>query len=175
MKKLLGVAAMLLLAASVSHAQTSGTDHTTLTVAVGSEAAITLGTTSPFSSVGIFGDYVTSTPFTYFIRTGTTTGSGTITLQVTSDFAPLGGPSVGSPKTAGDALNYTCTVQSPGTACTGTVAAALTTTNVATFGANAQSARGGNATNSVAWTLTNDPAYAQGSYSATVTFTISAS
>jgi hypothetical protein len=44
---------------------------------------------------------------------------------------------------------------------------------VATFGAGASSAIAGN-TGSVAWSLVNDPKYAQGSYSVTATFTISA-
>jgi hypothetical protein len=44
---------------------------------------------------------------------------------------------------------------------------------VATFGAGASSAVAGNS-GSVAWTLTNDPLYHTGAYSATVTFTISA-
>jgi hypothetical protein len=44
---------------------------------------------------------------------------------------------------------------------------------VGTFGAAAHSAVAGNS-GSVAWTLTDDPAYGTGTYAATVTFTISA-
>ena len=46
-------------------------------------------------------------------------------------------------------------------------------TNVATFGADNRSLFAGNS-ETVAWTLTNDPKYKTGAYSATVTFTISA-
>jgi hypothetical protein len=47
---------------------------------------------------------------------------------------------------------------------------------VATFGADAHTATfPGGDTATTTWTLTNDPKYKTGSYSATVTFTISAS
>jgi hypothetical protein len=111
---------------------------------------------------------------TYFIRTSPTSGSGSIVLQVTTDFSPSGGPSVGTPPTTGDALTYNCTVSSPGTACTGPLTAKTSgTTSVASFGADAHSALAGN-TASVSWSLTNDPLYKVGTYNATVTFTISA-
>jgi hypothetical protein len=45
-------------------------------------------------------------------------------------------------------------------------------TNVATFGTDAHSSISGNSA-SVAWSLTNDPTYQTGPYTATVTFTIS--
>jgi hypothetical protein len=78
---------------------------------------------------------------------------------------------VASPN-AGDSLTYTCTVAAPGTACSGSQTASTTaSTPVASFGADAHAT--GNA-GSVAWSLTNDPLYPTGSYSATVTFTISA-
>jgi hypothetical protein len=44
---------------------------------------------------------------------------------------------------------------------------------VVTFGADAKSAMAGNS-GSVDWTLTNDPQYSTGTFTATVTFTISA-
>jgi hypothetical protein len=46
-------------------------------------------------------------------------------------------------------------------------------TNMATFGANAHSTKTGD-NGTVSWTLTNDPLYETGSYTATVTFTINA-
>jgi len=81
---------------------------------------------------------------------------------------------VATPPTAGDTLAYTCTVAAPGTACVGSVTSSTAAaTSVATFGANAHSAKVGNS-GSVDWTLTDDPLYETGSYSATVTLTISA-
>jgi hypothetical protein len=178
MKKNLFLTALgLLLAASVAHAQLGGTTGTTsVSVAVAAEAALTVNTTTTtLSSTGTnFSSYTGSTSLTYFIRTTPSSGSGSIVLKVTTDFAPTGGPSVGSPPTSGDALKYTCTVSSPGTACSGTqTSSTSSTTSVATFGADAHSTFAGNSA-SVSWTLTNDPLYKVGTYSATVTFTIAA-
>jgi hypothetical protein len=144
-------------------------------VTIGAEAAIEINTTTTTLTAGSsFADYTGTTNYTYKIRTTATSGSGSITLKVTTDFAPAGGPSVATPPTAGDALDYTCTVTSPGTACSGTQTSSTTSsTPVTTFGAGAKSAVGGN-TGTVAWTLTDDPQYATGAYAATVTFTISA-
>lgn len=150
---------------------------TTLNVSVGPEAALTVNTGSTtLANTGTnFGtDYTGSTSLTYKIRTTKTTGTGTLSLKVSGDFAPAGGPSVATPPSSGDALSYTSTVSAPGTAATGsTNATTSTSTNIGTFGAGANSAKAGNSA-SVSWTLTNDPAYSVGSYSATVTFTISA-
>lgn len=147
-----------------------------ISVTVGAEAAIQVDTsTTSLANVGtIFNSYTGTTSLTYKIRTTKTGGSGSITLQVTSDFSPAGGPSVATPPTAGDTLAYTCTVASPGLACTGSQTSSTTAaTPVAAFGADAHSAVAGTSGTSVFWTLQNDPAYKTGSYSATVTFTIS--
>jgi hypothetical protein len=61
------------------------------------------------------------------------------------------------------------------TACTGSVTASTASQmNVTSFGADARSLITGNSA-TVNWTLTNDPKYKTGSYSATATFTISVS
>jgi len=153
----------------------SGT--TTLSVVVGPEAAIQINTsTSSLTASGstFTNDFTGTTAFTYKVRTTKTGGTGNIGVQVTSDFSPGSGPSVASPPSTGDTLSYTCTVTSPGTGCTGSQNASTTaSTSVATFGADAHSAKAGN-TGSVSWDLTNDPKYGTGTYTATVTFTISA-
>ena len=176
-KQLLVTALGLLLTASLAHAQLgAGTGTTSVSVAVAAEAALTAitGTSTLTSSGTNFSTYTGTTSLTYFIRTTPTSGSGSIVLKVTTDFAPTGGPSVASPPTGTDALTYNCTVSSPGTACTGPLTAKTTaTTSVATFGADAHSAFAGNSA-SVSWSLTNDPVYKVGTYTATVTFTISA-
>ena len=153
---------------------TSGTANVSVTVAA--EAAISIGSssTSLTSSGTLFSNYAGSTNFTYKIRTTQTTGSGNIQLQITTDFNGTGGPKVATPPTVGDTLTYTCTVASPATACSSSQTASTTSqTSVATFGADAHSAQAGNS-GSVSWTLTNDPQYKTGSYTATATFTISA-
>jgi len=172
--------AMLVISATLltlsAHAQFNTTGTTTVSVTVAAEASIEVNTaTTTLANVGtIFNAYTGTTNFTYKVRTTKTGGSGTITLEVTSDFSPANGPSVATPPTAGDALTYTCTVSAPGTGCTGSLTSSTSAaTSVATFGANAHSANAGN-TGSVAWSLSDDPTYQTGAYSATVTYTISA-
>jgi hypothetical protein len=183
MKKFILPVFALLLTPSLAHAQlgtSTGTTNVNVTVAAEAALNITTGTTSLTSAGTNFSNYTGTTNLAYFIRTTAVGGSGSITLQVTSDFSPVNGPSVATPPTAGDALKYTCTVAAPGnngtaTACVGSVTSATASaTSVATFGTDARSLIGGN-TASMVWALTNDPKYKTGSYSATVTVTISAS
>jgi hypothetical protein len=173
----------VLLAASMVQAQVgTSTATTTLGVGVTAEAALNINTsnTSLTSTGNNFANYTGTTNFTYYIRTSPSSGSGTVTLKVTGDFSPAGGPSVATPPTAGDKLTYSCTVSTPGssggvTNCpASTVASFTTSTLVGTFGADARSIITGNS-GSVNWALTNDPAYKANTYSATITFTISAS
>jgi len=165
---------VLLALAGLAQAQT-GT--TTLSVVVGPEAALTVNTSTTNLSTAstTFGNPFTGTTnLTYQIRTTKTSGTGSVTLKVTADFGGAGGPSVAVPPSTGDALSYTCTVSAPGTACTGTQTASTTAaTPLGTWGAGASSTKAGNSA-SVAWSLTDDPVYAQGTYTATATFTISA-
>ncbi len=176
MKRILTLAAVMFCAASLAHAQLGSTSPTNiLSVAVVAEGGLSVGGsgTTSLTETGNFANYTGTTSMTYYIRTSETGGTGSITAKITTDFAPTGGPSVASPAT-GDALNYGCTVALPGTACTGPVTASTsTTTSVATFSAGAHSAKAGNSA-SVAWTLPNDPTYKANTYTATVTFTISA-
>ncbi|MGD0459132.1 MAG: hypothetical protein ABSC21_15465 [Terriglobia bacterium] len=181
MKKILTlVGVALLLTAPLARAQLgSSTGTTTVSVAVGAEAALNITNSStPLTSAGTnFTNYTGSTGLTYFVRTTQSGGSGSITLKVTSDFSPANGPSVTTPPNSGDKLAYTCTLTGAGTACSSSVTASTSSsTSVATFGADAHTVTfPGGDTATTAWTLTNDPKYKTGSYSATVTFTISAS
>jgi hypothetical protein len=175
----LAMAAVLLaaLGAISAYGQTfAGTGTTTLSVTVGPEASIAINTssTSLSTSGGLFADFTGTTNFTYKVRTTQSTGAGSIVLEITSDFNGTGGPKVASPPSPGDALMYTCTVASSATGCGSAQTASTTsTTSVATFAPDAHSMKSGDA-GSVGWTLTNDPVYKTGSYSATATFTISA-
>jgi len=175
---LIALAVVMLVLAGTAHAQFNTTGTTTLSLTVAAEASLRIDTTTTTlaTSGSLFNnDYTGTTNYTYKIRTTKSGGSGAITLKVTSDFSPSpGGPSVGAPASTGDALTYTCSITSPGTACTGSLTASTTAgTSVSTFGADAKSALGGN-TGSVGWNLTNDPQYSTGTYTAVVTFTISA-
>jgi hypothetical protein len=168
----------LLLTVPRAQAQTgSPTGTTTVSVTIGPQAGLNITNSStPLTPSGSnFNLFTGTTAMTYFVRTTTTGGGGSITMKVTSDFSPTGGPSVASPLTTADALTYTCTVASPGTACTGAQTASTSSqTNVATFGTNVHTNSAGS-TASVAWSLANDPNYKTGTYNATMTFTISAS
>src|SRR5258708_5400704 len=107
----------LLLAVSMAHAQLgASTGTTTLGVGVNAEAALSINTTNTsMTSTGTnFANYTGATTFTYFIRTSPSSGSGTVTLKVTGDFSPSGGPSVAAPPSSGDKLTYACTVSTPG-------------------------------------------------------------
>ena len=177
MKKTLMVASIMLLAASFSYAQ-SPTATANLSVTVGAEAAIVVNSSPAFASSGIFGNYTSATALTYYVRTIT---SGTVTVEITTDFSTggtNGGPSVAAPPVSGDLLTYSCTAAAPsaGTAtpCSSAVTASTSTaTSVVAFGANTQSAKAGNSA-TTAWTLTNDPSYKAGSYTAVATYTIAA-
>jgi hypothetical protein len=170
------LAGALLALAGVAQAQFNPTGTTTLSVNVGSEAAVQIstGNTAMATVGGAFtSNYTGQTNFIYKIRTSAAGGTGSITLRVTADFN-AGGPSVNAPPTAGDTLAYTCTVSNPGTGCNGSLTAQTgEATSVATFGSNAKSTKAGNS-GSTSWTLINDPLYSTGTYNATVTFTISA-
>lgn len=170
---LITAACGLLAMAGLAQAQST----TTLSVAVGAEASLTVttGTTNLTTSSTTFGNPFTgTTSLNYQIRTTKVGGTGALTLKVTADFAGTGGPSVTTPPSTGDALTYTCTVSSPGVACTGSqTASTAAATGFGTWGANANSTKAGN-TASVAWSLTDDPVYTTGTYTATATFTISA-
>jgi hypothetical protein len=171
---MLVISATLLTLSASAQFNTTGTTSVTVTVAAEGSLEVNTATTALANVGTIFNAYTGTTNLTYKIRTTKTGGTGSITLEVTSDFSPANGPSVATPPTAGDALTYVCTVSAPGTACTGTVTSSTSAaTSVATFGTNAHSANAGN-TGSVAWSLTDDPTYQTGAYSATVTFTIAA-
>ncbi len=174
MVKTFAIAGMMVCLAACGFGQvTTGT--TNVTANIKHEATLSVDASDPFLTTGsVFNNYTATTNFIYMIRTTQSTGSGKITVQVTTDFSPTGGPSVATPPSVGDALTYTCTASAPATPCSGTVTAKTTkATSVATFGADAHSSTTGNS-GSVVWTLTNDPVYQTGSYTAIVTFTISA-
>jgi hypothetical protein len=180
MKKILTLAGALLLTASLARAQlgtTTGTTTVSVTVVAEAALSVTPSSTTLASTGTNFTNYTGSTSLTYYIRTTQSGGSGSLTLKVTSDFSPGNGPSVGTPPSTGDKLAYTCTLTGTGTACSGSVTASTgSSTSVATFGAGAHTVTfPGGDTATTAWTLTNDPKYQTGSYSATVTYTISAS
>ena len=175
LKLSLFVMAVLLVVTPAAFGQFAASGTTNVKVTVAAEAAISVNSATPLTSVGtLFANYTGSTSFSYKVRTKATGGSGAITAQVTTDFSPVGGPSVATPPTAGDTLSYGCSVSGVGTACSGSVTASTTAaTSVATFGTNARSTKAGDS-GTLSWVLVNDPQYQTGDYQATVTLSISA-
>jgi len=176
MKKVLFLAFVAFLAvAPCAFAAPTATSNVQVTVA--SEAALISATDVTLTSTpGNFVDY-TGGPntITYMVRTA---NNGAITMQVKNDFSPVGGPSVATPPTSGDALTYTVSASTPAagtaTAATGSVTAKVgQDTNVYTFGTNTSSAKTGS-TGGVSFMLSNDPLYKVGTYTAVVQWTISA-
>jgi hypothetical protein len=143
------VLAMLVLAGA-AHAQTfnlTGTTSVQVTIAPEAALSVTTATSALTATAGTFAnDFVGTTSLQYKIRTAKSGGVAHITAQVTTDFVCLqGGPCVANAPSSGDALSYTCTVSAPGTACTGSQISSTTTpTPVASFGADAKSAKDGN-------------------------------
>jgi len=130
----------------------------------------------------VFSNYTGSLTIQYRARTTQSTGGGNITAKATADFTPTGGPSIASPPASSDKLKYTCSGATLGANCSGAQTVSTSTaTNVVTFSAS-ECTGGGNSCSSaspntvnLSFTLTDDPKYDTGSFSATLTITISAS
>ena len=150
-------------------AAAQSTATTTLSVTVASAATISLdASATTLTASTTWGDYTGTTSGTVRMRTSRTGGSGSVTVEITSAWA-AGGPDV-------DDLTYTCSVAetSDATACSGSVTASDSSgTSVLSMGADGHTADSGDSF-SVEWSLKNLPSYSPGSYSATATFTVSA-
>ena len=155
----------------------TGTTNQTLSATINAIGKLSVPSALTVTHAGTtFAAYTGSLTVSYLARTTATTGSGTLTIQGTADFTPAGGPSI-----AGGQLTYTCSAATLGTACSGTQTASTSSqTNVVTLAAGVCTGGGGScsATNpntaQVNFTLTDNPAFKTGTYSATLTFTISA-
>ncbi|MGO4882524.1 MAG: hypothetical protein ACLP59_17075 [Bryobacteraceae bacterium] len=154
----------------------TGTASQSLTATISPVGSVTAPASASLTSgATTFQPFKGGLTVSYQART-TPVGGGSITLNVSSDFSPAGGPSAAS-----GALTYTCSGATLGTACSGSQTASTTVqTPVLTLPASACTGGGGSCSsqnpNSVnlSFTLTDSPAYATGTYSAKVTFTISA-
>ena len=154
----------------------TGTATETLSATLTPVGALSAPATATLSkSLTSFQPFTATVPVNYQVRT-TPTGSGAITLQVASDFSPTGGPTAAS-----GALSYVCSGANLGTACSGTQTASTTTsTPVLTVPASACTGGGGSCSSqnpnsmSLTFTLIDSPVYPTGTYSANITFTISA-
>ena len=125
-------------------------------------------------SSGSFSPYTGSISAQSEVRTSST-GAGSLTLQVTSEFAPMNGPLV----SAGDLL-YQCTTASYGTRCSGTITASGSSqTPITNY--DAASCTGGGAgcsatdPNSVTilFSVPDKSSFRTGNYTATITLSMS--
>lgn len=127
------------------------------------------------NSGSAFSNYQGTLNLSFLIRT-TPTGTGSLTLQAT-EFSPVSGPSVAN----GD-LRYTCGTSSVGTACSSssptTVSTSAATTVVSSFGSSRCTGSGCSGSNpqsvQINFTLVNSPQQSTGTYTSTLTFTLSA-
>jgi hypothetical protein len=155
----------------------TGTTTQTLSAQINAIGKVSVPSSLTLTTVGTtFVAYSGNLIVSYKARTTTSGSGGSVTMQATADFSPAGGPSI----TSGQ-LTYTCSAASLGAACSGTqTASTASPTNVVTLGAGVCTGGGapcssGNP-NSVqsTFTLSDNPAFKTGTYSATLTFTISA-
>jgi hypothetical protein len=131
----------------------------------------------------IFATYAGSLTIQYRARTTVSSGTGSITVKASSDFTcASGGPCIATPPSTGDALSYTCTGATLGSNCAGSQTMSTTTAkNVVTTIPAAACTGGGSPcttadpnTVTLNFSLSDDPKYKTGSYSASLLFTISA-
>jgi hypothetical protein len=157
----------LLWAAGTASAQVVRTGSTTVTANVAADASITVSTPTVLSAGAAFGAFTGSTTVTFSIRTTKVGGSGSITLQA-AEFSTAGGPLV----SAGN-LTYSCSgTPSVGTRCGGPITASTSAPTAVLSSVGADAKANAQVIN-VDWTLANSPTYSTGSYSSTVTFTLS--
>ncbi|HEY3444545.1 MAG TPA: hypothetical protein VGK29_27590 [Paludibaculum sp.] len=161
---LAGALTLAVIAVPAMAQQKTGTTILGVTVLAESSLTVTDANTTLAKTDTLFGDFTGTTNLKYRIRTTASGGSGSIVAQV-NEFTGNG------PKVAAD-LSYSSTTGGLGTAVTNQ-AASTTGANVISFGPNARSAKAGNDA-AVNWRLGDDPQFETGSYSSTVTFTVSA-
>jgi hypothetical protein len=169
--------AILVFALPSFAAAATGTATQTLSAQVNAIGKLSVPAASTVTSAGTtFAGYTGSLTVSYKARTTAATGSGSLTVTASADFSPAGGPSIASGQ-----LTYTCSAATLGAACVGTqTASTASQTNIATIGSGACTGGGGSCStvnpNTVlaSLSLSNNPTYKTGTYSATLIFTISA-
>ena len=181
----LGIAVILLLL-GVNSTANAATANANVVVTVAASAAIsaTPSVTLTTPATPFTGSYTGATVLTFSIRTTPTTGSGSLTVKGTTDFTPGTSGDVGPTIAAGN-LTYTCAssdlTTGSGSGLTGSlvycnggspVVSMTTSTNVLTA-IGAKSNAGGDALN-VHWTVPDSAVYNVDTYTATVTFTLTA-
>jgi hypothetical protein len=171
------VAVVLALLLATSGEGGTGTATQTLSAQIDAIGKVSVPSTLTLTTSGTtFATYTGSLEVSYRARTTAGTGSGSLTVRATSDFTPAGGPSIATGN-----LTYTCGSATLGTACSSVQTTSTSSqTSVVTLGAGLCTGGGGACSSAnpntvqTSFMLLNSPAYKTGTYSATLTFTISA-
>jgi len=178
--------AVILISLKVSSPANAATANANVVVQVAASASIsaTASVTLTPPATPFTGNYTGLTLLTFSIRTTPTTGSGSLTVQGQTEFTPGTAGDVG-PTIAGGKLTYACAsgdlTTGTGSGLSGTLTycggasqtVSMTTgTNVLT-GIGAKSNAGGDTLN-VHWTVPDSATYVVDTYTATVTFTLTA-
>lgn len=164
---------MLTLGAALSSAQTL-TSTQSLGLSLASSATILTVTPSlTLLSSGTFISFGGSTIVTTEVRT-VASNTGQLVLQVSSDFSPATGPLVSAGK-----VTYQCSA-SYGTPCSGQIQASVSSQTLVTSYSTGSCTGGGGScsssdpnTNTITFTVADNPTYRTGLYSAGITITIS--
>jgi len=170
---LLNVILLLTLAVAARGNSVSASQSLTANLGAKAKVAVVQPAVSLVHSGGTFANFTGNVTVRYKVRT-TTTGTSTLTVAATSEFTPANGPSI-----AASDLTYTCSGATLGTPCTGSQTVRTSTQGtVVTVGGGACTGSGcsGNNPNSVSISLrlVNSPVFRTGSYSTSLTFSISA-
>ena len=155
------------------------TSHSvTVTTSAAGKLHVVQATATLIRGAALFSAYSTGVTLQYYART---LSGGQITVQATSDFAICGSPAT-APSVACNTVHYTCGSASFGTACVSTQTLSTTSsTPVIALPSSSGCTNGGSPCGAanpfsvpLTFTLSNDPNYKTGTYTATVQFTISA-
>jgi hypothetical protein len=155
-------------------ATASGTQ--TLNVSVGAIGKLSAvqSSVSLTHAGSVFANFTGAVTLQYKVRTTLSTGSSSLTAKAASEFTPATGPQI-----ANSDLTYTCSGATLGAACSGTQTVSTSSqTNIVTVGSGACTGTGcaGADPNSVTVNvnLIDSPVFKTGSYSTSLTFSISA-
>jgi len=175
-----GVAAAVLcltLASPARFQAATATATQSLSASISPIGKVSVPSSISLTDVGsTFASYAATLSVSYKVRTTPQGTGGSITMEAGSDFTPTGGPLLSSGN-----LTYTCSGPTLGTGCSGTQTVSTTTaTPVLTIPASACTGGGGSCSSSnpntvsINLSLVNQPSFATGTYTTSVTLTISA-
>jgi len=177
-KTISNTALWILLLTAACSAQSIATQTQTVNAQINAMGSIvTVPGTVTLTTGGLnFQNYTGSLSVSYRART-TSSGGGNLTVQGTTEFSPTGGPQISA-----GALTYTCSGATLGSACSGQQTMSMAAaTNVTIIPSSACTGSAPCPLNTpdpnqvvLGLSLTNDPAYSTGTYSAAILFTISA-